>query len=280
MLSWQESTGHILANDGQCSIPLRNVCRYGARGILTIQAANMYRFISLPVSIGLLLLTGQALAQIATDVQCTACVGADDLAAASVSTSEIANGAVRNVDLGANSVTSGKIKDGNVNLADLSPDVQSFLGASIASISVTGQLAADIYVAGVECPSDRIPVSSSCGCSNDNGNSNYGFLALCALTVNGATAECYEDALTYDPLLEAPVAVVVAHCLGAISADGTPWIPGPSGFAPDARVIGGSDEAANAQLAEWHASQHAAFESKLSEMKKQSSIRRSRILRR
>ncbi len=87
---------------------------------------------------GLMLASMQASAQVATDVQCTSCVGANDLAPASVTTSEIANGGVRNPDLGANAVTSGKIKDGSVVFADLSSQVQAFMGASIANISTHG----------------------------------------------------------------------------------------------------------------------------------------------
>jgi hypothetical protein len=84
----------------------------------------------------MLVFGGQAVAQVATDVQCAACVGTDDLAADSVTTNKIANGGVRNVDLGANSVSSGKIKDGNVTSAKLAADAVT--GEKVLDNSLTG----------------------------------------------------------------------------------------------------------------------------------------------
>ena len=229
---------------------------------------------------GLMFGSMQASAQVATDVQCTSCVGATDLATGSVTTSEIANGGVRNLDLGANAVTSGKIKDGSVVFADLSSDVQTFMGASIANISVQGAIAADIGVAGAACPSDRIPVSASCGCDDDGGNANYGFLYYCAVEGNGAVAACASDALYFDPQLPEPVAVVQAVCLGATSVDGTPWAPVTSGGAPDAQSSGLRPEVPTAEVAEWHVAQDAAFKAKLTEMKDRLELRKNKSVQR
>ena len=51
-------------------------------------------------------------AVIATDVQCTGCVGANDLASSAVTTTKLAS----------NSVNGGKISDGTLSAADLGPD--------------------------------------------------------------------------------------------------------------------------------------------------------------
>ena len=51
-------------------------------------------------------------AVIATDVQCTGCVGANDLATSAVTTTKLAS----------NSVNGGKITDGTISAADLGPD--------------------------------------------------------------------------------------------------------------------------------------------------------------
>ena len=51
-------------------------------------------------------------AVIATDVQCTGCVGASDLANSAVTTTKLAS----------NSVNGGKISDGTISAADLGPD--------------------------------------------------------------------------------------------------------------------------------------------------------------
>jgi len=207
-----------------------------------------------------------AFAQVASDVQCTACVGVDDLAASSVDTSEIVNGGVRTPDLGANSVTSGKIKNGEVAFADLSPQVQDFMGASIANISLLGVVGTGTYVAGAQCPSDRIPVAPSCSC--DGGASkNLGLLVGCVIAGDGAIAVCQIDSVSYDPLLDSPEASAKAICLGATSADGTPWDPVSSSHAPDTLEMSPNSNSSGSDVAAWRAARHAAYESKLAEMK-------------
>src|ERR1051325_12098924 len=51
-------------------------------------------------------------AVIATDVQCTGCVGNGDIASSAVTTTKLAS----------NSVNGGKITDGTISAADLGPD--------------------------------------------------------------------------------------------------------------------------------------------------------------
>jgi hypothetical protein len=59
-------------------------------------------------------------AVIATDVQCTGCVGPSDLAGNSVTSAKIKDGEVKAADLGSNSVNSGKIADGTIAYGDVS----------------------------------------------------------------------------------------------------------------------------------------------------------------
>src|SRR6185503_7991815 len=57
---------------------------------------------------------------IATDVQCTGCVGTSDLSGNAVTSAKIAAGGVANSDIAANAVTGGKIADGTIAYGDVS----------------------------------------------------------------------------------------------------------------------------------------------------------------
>lgn len=222
---------------------------------------------------------GLAAAQTATDVNCTGCVHNNDLATSSVTSGKIATGAVTFSDLAANSVTTSRIRDGNVRINDLSTDVQALLGASLANLTTLGVNATETGVAAAECPSDRIPIAASCVCDDQNGARNFGVLFGCAVSGTGAVAGCFDEALTFDPLLPSPRAQVTAVCLGAESVDGTPWIPTSAGLLPDA-ALSKSKSSLDADASQWIPKQHATFESAIKEMQTQRSNYRSRILQR
>lgn len=190
----------------------------------------------LTLSCALLLTTGVASGQSATDVNCTGCVGNGDVAGNAITTNKIANGQVRNTDLGTNSVTSGKIKDGTVALADLSADIQQYVNATIADVYLSLAYDEGESFMGVSCPVDSIPISSSCACNGDGVETNFGVLDFCAvIELEGAVASCAYDALTYDPGLSPPTAQVQATCISGETNDGTPWVPGiilPTGSSP------------------------------------------------
>src|SRR5574338_1164524 len=59
-------------------------------------------------------------AVIATDVQCTGCVGSSDLAGNAVTSAKIKDGQVKASDLAGNAVTSAKITDGTIEYGDVS----------------------------------------------------------------------------------------------------------------------------------------------------------------
>ena len=63
-------------------------------------------------------------AVIATDVQCTGCVGSSDLATSAVTNSKLNGGSVTNAKLGDSAVTTSKIAAGGVSSSDVS---QSFM---------------------------------------------------------------------------------------------------------------------------------------------------------
>lgn len=190
----------------------------------------------LPLSCAVFLVTSLANAQTATDLNCTACVSADDIAASAVNTNEIVNGGVKTADLGANSVTSGKIKDGSVAFADLTPEIQDYVNATIANVYLSLAFDEGEGFIGVACPAGSLPIASSCACNGDGAEINYGVLDFCAvIELAGAVASCVPDALTFDPGLAPPTAQVQATCISGETNDGTPWVPGiitPTAISP------------------------------------------------
>jgi hypothetical protein len=232
------------------------------------------------------LLSSLATAQTATNVTCNGCVGttdiadrtiqASDLAPGAVNSDKITDGTIKPIDLASGAVTSGKIKDGNVAFIDLSPDVQTFLGAAIANISTLGVVGSDTAVAGVVCPSDRIVVSASCLCDNDDGSRNFGVLFACSVAGTGAVAACFDEAGTFNPFLPSPRAEVTAVCVGATSYDGTPWLPLSKGLTSD-RIQSQDSKRTSEDLAQWNKQQQDAYEAALSELQNQRAIHGSRL---
>ena len=77
------------------------------------------------------------------------------------------------------------------------------------------------------CPVDTIPMSASCGCDfvDASGNdTNFGSLALCAVTLDGAVAACIPN-FFYDPALAFSDALISANCTSITRVDGTTATP-------------------------------------------------------
>jgi hypothetical protein len=208
------------------------------------------------------------LAQSATDVACTGCVGETDLANQAVTSAKIANGTIATADIKPSAVTSDKIKNQTIVMADLSLALRDVLGSGIANLTVQRVSASGASVAGAECPSDRIPVSASCECDDANGARNLGVLFSCTTSGTGAVSACFEEARSFNPTKAVPLAIVRAICLGATTADGTPWVPTSTGLAADA---GGADAAAEGAAAQaaWAKEQHATFDAALAKLRAQ-----------
>jgi hypothetical protein len=130
-------------------------------------------------------------------------------------------------------------------------------------------------VAEANCPSNRIAVSASCVCDDNNGNSNFGVLFACAVDGNGAFAACFDEYGSFDPFLDSPLAIVQAICLGAESTDGTPWVPTAEGLAPPSTVSGTDGDAA--AQAQWHKEQYEALQSRVAEMRAKAAQHRTRL---
>ena len=222
-----------------------------------------------------LLLADLAGAQ-ATNVVCDRCVNNSDLANNSVTSEKIQDGAVKSTDIAASAVKTATINNGSVTFGKLATGVRDALDGAIADLTTVAVEDATISVAEANCPSGRIPVSASCVCDDNNGNSNFGVLFACAVDGNGAFAACFDEAGTFDPFLDSPLAIVQAICLGAESTDGTPWVPTPEGLAPPS-AVSGADGAGVAQ-AQWHKEQYEALQSKVAEMRAKSAQHRSRLL--
>lgn len=184
----------------------------------------------------LLLMSGIAGAQTASNVVCTGCVGTADLGNNSVTTQKIADGTIRAADIANQAVNSAKIKNGTVALVDLAPEIQEYVNATIAEIYLSLAYDEGEGIMGVSCPENSIPISSSCACNGDGVGINFGVLDFCAvIELEGAVASCNYDALTYDANLSPPTAQVQAVCLSGETNDGSPWVPGvvlPAGSSP------------------------------------------------
>lgn len=223
------------------------------------------------------LLVDVAGAQAATDVACTRCVNNSDLANGSVTSEKIQDGSIKANDIAASAVKTATINNGSVTFGKLATGVRDALDGAIANLTTVAVEDATIGVAGANCPSGRIAVSASCLCDDNNGNSNFGVLFACAVDGNGAVAACFDEAATFNPTLDSPVAIVQAICLGGESTDGTPWVPTPAGLAPPPAASGETDGGAVAQ-AQWHKQQHEAFQARLEELRARRALHHSRLL--
>ncbi|MBM4218261.1 MAG: hypothetical protein FJ171_01215 [Gammaproteobacteria bacterium] len=211
---------------------------------------------------------GAARAQTATDLECTGCVGATDIAAQAVTSGKIANGTILNADIASGAVTSDKIRNGTIARADLATALRDSIDGAIADISFARISASGNAVAGAQCPSGRVAIAASCECSDGGGSRNLGVLFGCVVTSTGAAAGYYDEALNYNPQLPAPLANVRAICIGAESVDGTPWSSTTRGIAANAATA----EAAatrDAELACWMKEQQSAFDEVLARFRNQ-----------
>jgi hypothetical protein len=214
-----------------------------------------------------------AAAQAATDVACTRCVNNSDIANQAVTSDKIQDGGIKAIDIAASAVKNANLNNGAVTFGKLAPGVRDAVDGAIANLTTVAVEDATIGVAEAACPSNRIAVSASCLCDDDNGNSNFGVLFACVVDGNGALAACFDEAGSFNPTKESPLAIVQAICLGAKSTDGTPWVPTSEGFAPAAA------EGAGAAEAQWHAEQHQAFQARLAELRAKRALHRSRLLK-
>ena len=211
-------------------------------------------------------------AQTATDLNCTSCVGETDIANQAVTGAKIANGTITATDIRLSTITSDRIRNQTLVMADLAPSLQDDLNGAIANFTVQRVSASATSVVGAACPSDRIPVGASCECDDANGARNIGVLFGCTVTGTGAAAGCFDEATTFNPTLPEPLAIVRAVCLGAVSVDGTPWVPTSAGLVVDGNV----SESAAAEQAKWMKEQHDSFESVLARFRNQRATFESR----
>lgn len=226
---------------------------------------------------GCCLLPGAAaMAQTATDLNCTSCVSEAEIANQAVTSVKIANGTIAGVDIKASAVTSDKIRNGTVAKADLATALQDDLDGAIADISFARISASGAGAVGAQCPSGRVAVAASCECSDSGGSRNLGVLFGCAVTGTGAAAGCYDEALSFNPQLPAPLALVRAICIGAESVDGTPWVATSAGIASDNADAEVAAVRA-ADMALWMKRQHESFEAVLERFRQQRSTFESRV---
>jgi hypothetical protein len=209
-----------------------------------------------------------ARAQTATDLNCTGCVGETDIAAQAVTSGKIANGTILNADLSASVVTSDKIRNGTIARADLATALRDDIDGAIADISFARISASGGGVADVQCTTGHVAVAASCECSDSGGARNLGVLFGCVVTGTGAAAGCYDEALSFNPQLPAPLAIVRAICMGAESVDGTPWSSTARGIAADAATPEAAAER-DTELARWMQEQQSAFDEVLARFRSQ-----------
>jgi hypothetical protein len=222
-----------------------------------------------------LLLADVASAQ-ATNVVCERCVNNSDLANNSVTSEKIQDGAVKAVDIAASAVKTATINNGAVTFGKLATGVRDALDGAIADLTTVVAEDSAISVAEANCPSNRIAVSASCVCDDNNGNSNFGVLFACAVDGNGAFAACFDEAGSFNPVLNSPLAIVQAVCLGAESTDGTPWAPTAEGLAPSPAGSGADGDAA--AQAQRHKEQYETLQSRAAELRAKAAQHRTRLL--
>jgi hypothetical protein len=225
----------------------------------------------------LLVSTDVAVAQTATNVNCSSCISNGEIANNAVTSEKIVNGSVTVNDLAAGSVKAATIVNGSVTSAKLAPSVRGALNDALANLTTVAVEDATVGIAEAACPSGRIPVSASCLCDDNNGINNFGVLFACVVDGNGAIAACFDEAETFNPTKDSPVAIVQAVCLGGESSDGTPWVPTAAGLAPAPASSEANDEAVATQ-AQWHQEQHAALQSKVAELRARRARHRSLLL--
>ena len=201
--------------------------------------------------------TGVARAQAATDVVCNLCVNNSDLSNNSVTSGRIVDGTIKSNDIAAGGIATGNIANRAVSFGKLSTGVRDALDGALAHLTKTTVEDSAVGLAEAACPSSRVAISASCLCDDNNGANNFGVLFACLVDGNGALAACFDEAASFNPTLDPPVAIVQAVCLGAESTDGTPWDPTPAGLAP----LSGRADAVEAKAA-WQKAQHDAFQAR------------------
>jgi len=226
-----------------------------------------------------LLPAAAAQAQTATNLDCTSCVSGPEIANGAVTSAKIATGTIAGVDIKASAITSDKIKNGTIAKADLEVALRDGIDGAIADISFARISASGGGVVGAQCPSGRVAVAASCECTDGGGARNAGVLFGCTVTTTGAAAGCYDEALSFNPQLDVPVANVRAICMGAESVDGTPWSNTAQGLAIDAA----DPEAAaarDAELARWMKDQQADFDAVMARFRSQRATFEARVRQR
>lgn len=231
----------------------------------------MKRWATLAIACGLL--PAATMAQTATDVVCTACINETDIRDQAVTSAKITNGTIAGVDIHVNAITSDKVKNQTLVMADLAPTLQDAIGGAIANLTVLRVSASGGGVVAASCPSDRIAVGASCECDDSNGARNAGVLFGCTVSGQGAAAGCFAEARSFNPTLPDPLALLRAICVGAVSVDGTPWVPTRAGLAP---AGGDGSDAWAADQAAWMKEQSESFDALLERFKKQRATVESR----
>ncbi|HKY00800.1 MAG TPA: hypothetical protein VJL86_13900 [Steroidobacteraceae bacterium] len=212
-------------------------------------------------------------AQVATDVVCDLCVNNSDLSNNSVTSGRIVDGTIKSNDIAAGGVATANIANRAVSFGKLSTGVRDALDGALAHLTKTAVEDSAVGLAEAACPSSRVAISASCLCDDNNGANNFGVLFACLVDGNGALAACFDEAATFNPTKDPPIAIVQAVCLGAESTDGTPWDPTPAGLAP----LSGSSGSADAQAA-WHKAQHDALQARAAELRAKRDAHRARLL--
>ena len=212
-------------------------------------------------------------AQAATDVVCDLCVNNSDLSNNSVTSGRVVDGTIKSNDIAAGGVATANIANRAISFGKLSTGVRDALDGALAHMTKTTVEDSAVGLAEAACPSSRVAISASCLCDDNNGANNFGVLFACLVDGNGALAACFDEAATFNPTLDPPVAIVQAVCLGAESTDGTPWDPTPAGLAP----LSDRADAGEAQAA-WHKAQHEALEARAAELRAKRDAHRARLL--
>lgn len=96
------------------------------------------------------------MAQSATDLTCTQCVGSGDIANNAVGSGKIADGSIKSNDMAASAVKTPNLNNGSVTFNKLATGVRGAVDGALENVTLLYVYATDEGIVGAECPVDTI----------------------------------------------------------------------------------------------------------------------------
>lgn len=149
--------------------------------------------------------------------------------------------------------TTARASEVNENFTYLDNRIDS----SLTSVDLIYEAQSDGAFVAALCPTDYVPISANCECSNENGERNQGVLNTCQIFSDGGIAGCFNH--LHNPELDSPLAKINLACVKATSASGLPTALKPEQFGHRSYTKGELQDVSSAvkamqdQMADYHA---------------------------